>query len=588
MFELPLRSTTYVNKHRMRERQLRYRYINEHTKQYTAYERRSNREDLKRLKRRNVGYMTPPETSHGEEELSSDSEDEDDMKNDRRKESRRRHNKKRKSLRWTSLYRQDTEELEEGGNNAFGSTTPDPDTNQTDEESDRETADDNNDLEDEDGNFISGKDERKFFTIHHKPQQTYEVWFDPTTKLRTPLNKKIINFKDWSRVQNKTRSNMKEPLAQASHSLRASQKLIPHGLYLYDENNTSTYHKKPTIQDKHMETMITLLRHHISECNWAMSYRIFALLIRLPRIDIKSIWQYGVKILNQNKNPVQCLQFLEWMHSVFSSRKSFRLATTLQIDPVFRGASRTHTAQFTLTWLWDSLIYYSSKVTDEEEQDNKLEQLIEKLNEMILTPPFMEDGEIWFILAMCHMSRADHLSIRYLKQRESQGSHMRAIVYDKVIKEITQVIKYLKESKDRQFGDFVFPEDYIMRNLTQIELRVQEEEEEEEEDDDDDDEEEESEETETSADDKSRSFPLPTTTQEEQYEKLQPPQETRQEHMPFPQSHDVSSSSFQVEEENSFLQALDMPDYLEEGNLPQDNANYYTNRDSDDMEYSSD
>lgn len=570
MFELPLKLTTYVNKHRMKERQLRYRYINENSKQYTKYERRHNRDHLKRVRRRNGGYMTPPETSHGEEDINSDSEEEDDVKGHRRR------NKKKN---WTSLYRQDTQELEEG-DNAFGATIPNEEAVLSEGESDSENLENDKEIVDEDGNFISGKDERNFFTIHHKPQQTYEIWFDPTTKSRTPLNKKVLSFKDWSRVQKKTRSRMKEPLAQASHSLRASQKLIPHGLYLYDEESNSTYHTKPTIQDKHMETMVTLLRHHISQLNWAMSYKIFALLIRLPRIDIRSIWQYGVAILNQDEHPVQCLQFLEWMHSVFSSRKSFRLSTVLQTDPVFRGASRNHTAQFSLTWLWNSLIYSSTKIDNEEEQDEKLEQIIEKLNEMILTPPFMEDGEIWFLLAMCHMSRADHISIRYLKQRESQGSHMREVVYDKVTKEISQVIKYLKESKARQFGDFLFPEDYIMRNLTQIEMRIQEEEEEEEEDDD-----EESEES--SDEDKAREFPLPTATEEEQYEKLQP-QESAYEDGTFPQSHDVSSSSFQVQEENSFLQALDMPDYLNEDELPQISSNYHTNRDSDDMEYSSD
>ncbi|CAL9736517.1 RNA polymerase I-specific transcription initiation factor Rrn11p [Monosporozyma servazzii] len=578
MFELPLKSSTYVNKPRMKERQLRYRYINENSKQYTKYERRHNHDHLKGLKRRNGGYMTPPETSHGEDDTNSDSEEESDAKAYKREQSRRKN--KKKNVKWTLLYRQDTQELEEG-DNAFGATIPDEGVISSGNESDSENVDNNKELQDEDGNFISGKDERNFFTTHHKPQQTYEIWFDPTTKSRTPLNKKVLRFKDWSRVQKKTRSHMKEPLAQASHSLRASQKLIPHGLYLYDEESSLTFHSKPTMQDKHMETMITLLRLHISQSNWAMSYRIFALLIRLPRIDIKSIWQYGVVILNQNEQPLQCLQFLEWMHSVFSSRKSFRLSTVLQTDPVFRGASRNHTAQFSLTWLWNSLIYSSTKIDNEEEQDEKLEQLIEKLNEMILTPPFMEDGEIWFLLAMCHMSRADHMSIRYLKQRESQGSHMREIVYNKVTEDISQVIKYLKESKARQFGDFLFPEDYIMRNLSQIEMRIQEEEEEEEEEDDDEETEESSEE------DKPREFPLPTATEEEQYKKLQP-QEPGYEHTEFPQSHDISSSSFQVQEENSFLQALDMPDYLNEDELPQMSINYHTNRDSDDMEYSSD
>lgn len=598
MFELPINTaTTYVNRYRMRERQLRYRYINESSKQYSQYEQR-NRTSKRKSPRH--GYVTPPETSHGEDESDSDS----DSSNEHAMPDNRRVTKRRKKkVKWTALYRQDTQQLAEDGNH-FGSVIPkEVDTNLDGDE----TVDVNNEEleqhEDEEGNIISSVDERIYFNSRHKPQQTYEVWQDPEAIPHTPLNTKLLRYPDYIHVFTITKSKMKEHLAQASVPLRARHMLIPEGLYLYDENNASTYYRNPAIQDKHTEILITLLHHHISRFNWSLAYRIFALLVRLPRVDIRSIWQYGVTILNHNKQSTQCLKFLEWMHSVFASRKTFRLASVLQVDPVFRGSSRNHTAQFTLTWLWNSLIYYSTNggrhkrhgYGEDNGNDNgmhdfseeKIEQLIEKLNELILTPPYMEDGEVWFILAMCHMVKADHTSLIYLKDRENQSYHRKQFIYKRVTHDISEVIKYLKECKARQKGDFMYPEDYIMRSLTQIEMRVSEEDEDEGESDTD--------ESEDSGEDKSRSLPLPTATVEEQYDRLLPqeqPQQQRQQQQPEgnPPELQFDSGSFQVDDENSFLQALDMPDYLDDAadaNYNDNDNNYYTNRDSDEGDYSS-
>lgn len=191
----------------------------------------------------------------------------------------------------------------------------------------------------------------------------------------------------------------------------------------------------------------------------------------------------------------------------------------------------------------------------------------------------MEDGEVWFILAMCHMVRADYTSLCYLKgKKEGQLSYKREHLYNQVTQDISKVIKYLKECRARQNGDFLYPEDYIMRSLTQIEMRFSDEEEEEEE----------STETSLISDDTDNStyMPLPKKREEESYQTI--PQATDEPRLPS----EPESNSFQIEEENSFLQTLDMPDYLLEDDYinQYDNQddNYYTNRDSDDREYSSD
>lgn len=609
MFDIPLNTLTYVNKHRVRERQLRYRYINEHTKQYKKYKRQVYKKKL--LKRE---YLDREYRSSLDEDFNSNNNN-----NIENKEYliRRRNSKK---VKWTTVYRQDTQELE-SGDDAFGSAkhgeeydeSETGDTNNDNisdtDENDRikieeDDHSDDNENSNEDETFISSKDERKYFSHHHKPQQTYELWMNPNSTTHRPLHTNIIRFPEWSRIETKTKSKLKEPLAQTTHSLKAYQKLIPYGLYLHDPDNIRSHHKRPTIQDKHIETMIILLRVHISNLNWSMAYRIFALLIRIPRVDIRSIWQYGVAILNQSENPVQCLNFLEWMHSVFSSKKSYHQTNLLQSDPVFRGSSRNHTAQFSLTWLWNSLIFYSrrghqiGKDRHDYEEDNMeikqegeydgtflnrydkegVERLIEKINEMILSPPFMEDGEVWFILAMCHMVRADYTSLCYLNGSNGKVSYRREKLYNQVTHDISKVIEYLKESKARQNGDFLYPEDYIMRSLTQIEMRVSEEKEEDEE------------ETEASLNeedtDKSTYMLLPTKREEKERYQLAP-QTINKSHL----KPELESSSFQVEEENSFLQTLDMPDYLVEddySNQYDDHDNYYTNRDSDDREYSSD
>ncbi|KAK5959645.1 Rrn11p PWA37_003008 [Arxiozyma heterogenica] len=628
MFDIPLNTSTYVNKHRVRERQLRYRYINEHTKQYKKYKRHVYKKKVLRRKYSDKKYGSSLDENFNNSDNNNNNNNNNHPENKEYLIARRN----KKKTKWTTVYRQDTQELE-SENNAFGSTKYEEDSdisetedtnnaniNDTDEDArikleknDYDNDDDNNNLDEEEA-FISSKDERKYFSRHHKPQQTYELWIDPNTTTHRPLQTNIIRFPEWSKIETRTKSKLKEPLAQTTHSLKAYQKLIPYGLYLHDPHNIRSYHKRPTIQDKHIETMVILLRIHISKLNWSMAYRIFALLIRIPRVDIRSIWQYGVAILNQSENLIQCLTFLEWMHSVFSSKKAYHLTNLLQSDPVFRGSSRNHTAQFSLTWLWNSLIFYSTKgdqtrrnkhdyekgnmrIKEEDgEYDehflNKydkegMERLIEKITEMILSPPFMEDGEVWFILAMCHMMRADYTSLCYLNRRGGQPSYEREKLYDQVTYDINKVIKYLKESKSRQNGDFLYPNDYIMRSLTQIELRVSEEEEEE--DDDDDDEEEEKEAS--LSDDTNKPTHMSLTNKRKEIKENNRYQLVSQAINESDLRPELDSSLFQVEEENSFLQTLDMPDYLLEDDYNnQYNAhdNFYTNRDSDDREYSSD
>lgn len=309
--------------------------------------------------------------------------------------------------------------------------------------------------------------ETKFYHDYIKPQKTYERWFDVSKtsvsksgkRLRKPFQKRHINYKNYSNIVDKTRKRLNLNSGHYSHrQLNLVNEMVNGHIKLDDKVHSS-------VHDQHIKNLINLLYHNIFQCNWNVSYKIFAILIRLPRVDIKSIWHLGCKILSNCIDKVTLLDYLNWLHSFYSSKKNFIQNRNYRNDPVFREGSRTHTPQFSVTWIWENLI-------DCYDNMDKIDQLVDKVNELLLLPPFMDDSQVWFILSMCHFCKANCISEELTQMTSDHSKDNIDVEYRRNQLEtflqtsITQVNVNLQKCQDLEI-----PRDYIQRQLQHMEIR---------------------------------------------------------------------------------------------------------------------
>lgn len=309
--------------------------------------------------------------------------------------------------------------------------------------------------------------ERIFFKRYHKPQHTFENWQTDASK-RAPIRRNKISFSKLNRIQKRSKNNMEKSFAFASHKNKVFFNSISQGLEYIDPELGDT----ETFNIKHIRLLTNLLQLHVSRHNWTLAYKCFALLIRIPKVDIRNLWGIGDRILAE-REPVKSLEFLEWMNSVYSSRMKFSEDINYQRPPVFTKGSRDHVPKYTVTFLWISLISCTREMEESGGNDNLNEgdallDLIERISELILSPPFMEDSEIWFIYALCHMIKADKLSSQF---NQNLVGSARDIASNQVFQHIQNSKTFLQTCASK--GDFHFPKRYIERQLESFEKRIQ-------------------------------------------------------------------------------------------------------------------
>lgn len=415
MFELPI---ALASRRIRNARKLRYQYVNNLSRKYGNLQGNDD-----------TGLPTP--------ESSATEASENEEANQRKRKRIRR--------RWKSIV---------------GESYSDSDTD----------VDELNIYHDESGQEVDPDDEdqeRRFFKRHEKPQKSFEKW-QTDSKKRVPIQKHKISYATVNRIQKYAKRKVENSLAFASKSNRIYFDTISQGYELIDP----LVDKYDNFQIKHITTLTTILHLNVSRKNWDLAYKCFALLIRIPTVEIRTIWGVGERILAE-REPMKSLEFLEWMISVYSSRISFVEDVNHRMPPVFTKGSKTHVPKYALTWMWKSLTQCTKsldQVRDESTLDDNdpLLELIERISEMVLGPPYMEDSEVWFIYALCHMIKADILSRQF--NPHLMGSS-RDIASNQVIQHIQNAKSSLQTCSAK--GDFRYPRRYIERQLKAFELRLQ-------------------------------------------------------------------------------------------------------------------
>ncbi|CAB4255553.1 similar to Saccharomyces cerevisiae YML043C RRN11 Component of the core factor (CF) rDNA transcription factor complex [Maudiozyma barnettii] len=325
-------------------------------------------------------------------------------------------------------------------------------------------------------------EERLYFKRYEKPQNSYEIWrLDNKKRKREPLQQGTMTYSDISDIEEYGKRKSQH-LYYSNHKLVETFQNQVDGYELLKKRKSTIV---KNVDLKVIETLIQLLHVNIIRRKWNIAYRVFAQLVRIPSVDIRSIWNLGVEIMShaqENNDPEQkmTLEFLEWMTKVYSSRAKYIEGINHKLAPMFRSSSKDHTAAYVTTLLWRSLYVAAAHTLDNDHytddtnktSDAALQTLIEKIDDMLIIPTYMEESEIWFVQAMCHVVKTDYLTRQMSVERVGSINDIRR---NDVTAAIKTAERCLQECLERTAGDtvqFAFPDRYIRRQLRQLEQRI--------------------------------------------------------------------------------------------------------------------
>ncbi|QHS75243.1 Rrn11p [Saccharomyces paradoxus] len=448
MFEVPI---TLTNKKFAQRRKLKYQYINHTSRRFDKIAKKSNTGDS----------LPTPENSAAEnnDEDYNDAEyEEQNSEGGAYRGSILQQKKRRRERHWKSVVGE-----------IYSTTETESDSQEEEVEGDIEHETEIN-KEDSD-------EERKFWKKYEKPEKSFEIWRTVSSQNKSPINKQKMTYHNFKKIEKNSLRKMEIPLLHSTKENKLYFQSISKGL---EPLKTSTSEIR-NYRTRHIITLTDLLHLNVSRHNWSLAYKIFATLIRIPGVQIKSLWGVGVEVLNNLPNSSTSLDFLQWMCQIYSSKSRFvQNINYRSIVPPFQTGSRTHTAKFAITYLWSSLINCqksmepSSNIIDKrfDMENDILQELIDKISEWVLTPPFMEDAEVWFIYASCHLLKADALSRQFASDNKNKDliGLDRDIKINQIIKHIHYVRIFLKTCLDK--GGFIVPSRLIENQLKNFESRL--------------------------------------------------------------------------------------------------------------------
>ncbi|ODQ83111.1 hypothetical protein BABINDRAFT_30730 [Babjeviella inositovora NRRL Y-12698] len=322
-------------------------------------------------------------------------------------------------------------------------------------------------------------------TIHAKPEETYEVWptvenlnvaldqFDPNKRkmnekesggkkiklsrsnlnIETPIDTPSVSGNDdssdddddaedqalyetpWSKAQFLIRSQGLEILPNINPISISHSKLedtdhttisISHSK-LEDTDHTTIFTNQVNFTTYHISLLSKLLHLNVLRQNWKLAYRIFGLLIRCKKVNIRGIWPLGLEILIRlreehelehnplfedyagidmkelgpstslklhtlDKDQYSSLifrdeKFLEWLSSYFIIQfsQSYKKCT---VAPAWTSGSRTHAPMYITSLVWQMIFR------------NDLKRASNKLEELMLEPPYNNEGIFYYLAAL--------------------------------------------------------------------------------------------------------------------------------------------------------------------------------------------
>ncbi|ODV97442.1 hypothetical protein PACTADRAFT_84600 [Pachysolen tannophilus NRRL Y-2460] len=262
----------------------------------------------------------------------------------------------------------------------------------------------------------------------------------------------------------------------------------------------------------HINLIKTIMHLSILHQNWERAYKCFSILIRFKKIDIRSIWPIGLEILKRleedffkkifinslsfkindyqlrfltfiktkpilnssldilnqdlidqlieknNKSTSTDLRFLIWLKNFFSvSNKNKNLFSQSHYKksysaPIWRSGSKTHTPLYVQTLIWNIILKLDFKASNDI------------LSELLLEPPYNNDGTFYYAQGLVKHMEAYHLSQEIILNKNKD--------VEKFLEIKKLVLKSFENYEKSKKFDFEIPERLIKNDLLAILYKI--------------------------------------------------------------------------------------------------------------------
>lgn len=227
-----------------------------------------------------------------------------------------------------------------------------------------------------------------------RPEDTYEMWYDSSN----------VNVKGRKEDEDLAQLMNAEDDEDDDDDAQELEDKVIQFTNKFDTSNDTTkakflihYHGLEVMPDKnqegssfmrhHLNNLQTLLHLNVLRKNWALAYKVFCLLVRIPQVDLRALWPIGVEILaHWDSNGTKEERFFRWLASFYSPRQG-RISdkAIFATTPVWRCGTQTSAPIYEISYLWRLF----------EKGENEV--LKDKLEELELVPPYSQDGVIHFL-----------------------------------------------------------------------------------------------------------------------------------------------------------------------------------------------
>jgi RNA polymerase I-specific transcription initiation factor RRN11 len=181
--------------------------------------------------------------------------------------------------------------------------------------------------------------------------------------------------------------------------------------------------KKVSYFKRHTGIVLKLLHLSVMRRKWYLAYKCFTLLIRIPQVDIRSIWPIGLEIITrlaelkyqeqqpddtiseynlrvydikERSHPFKDEQFLQWLEIFYPINKTLNPRVPYRVLP-FRVGTVDSAPFYVLALVWTLLMKYKFPAANE------------KLSELLLTQPYISDGLYHFLQGFSYQLEASML-----------------------------------------------------------------------------------------------------------------------------------------------------------------------------------
>lgn len=257
----------------------------------------------------------------------------------------------------------------------------------------------NNSLDEEEYGHIANEAERDEQRERDRQQREKEISEGKAFEVKL---KELTNGNDsssWTKVNHFIRS-------------RGLEMLPVHNT----ESNEIPYRLFPAATVQHVNNLTTLLHINIMKKNWNLAYSIFCVIIRIPHVDIRSLWPLGIEIiigkqgesLDGSKSTIfKDEKFFDWLLSFYAYTGIPYRPTSAQQRKSnsainWRSGSKTYSPLFAITSLWNLMC------------NKNYFKLNERLEEFLLQPPYTSDGIFYFFKILYLLGQNSRLATKFM------------------------------------------------------------------------------------------------------------------------------------------------------------------------------